>query len=47
MAVSSGYMVSICWILFPLSLTYYDYMGDCQNYGPLLGPYYSTAFRVP
>ena len=24
----------------------YRYMGGCQNYGPFLGPYYSTAPNI-
>ena len=22
---------------------YHEHMGDCQNYGPFLGPYYNTG----
>ena len=43
-------VVSLCWVAFKeLHSTYrifgymVNYMGGCQNYGPLLGPQYNTA----
>ena len=40
------YMLTSILVTFSFSLLQKFYMGGCQNYGPFVAPYYSTASNI-